>query len=75
MKTLAIFSLSGVLAASLNFLLFTFVYNRIATPFLQEEQRVENADFIMSYVLFGYISIAAISTIVFYFCGKKFIEK
>ena len=31
-----------------NFLLFVFNYNKLATPFLYEAQRVANADFIMS---------------------------
>ena len=45
---LLIISLLVLFNFTANFLLFTYSYNKLATPFLHEEQRVENADFIMS---------------------------
>lgn len=45
----------------LNGAVFVITYNRLATPFLTEEQRVLNADFIMS-VTAGAFAIVAILT-------------
>ena len=44
----------------LNGAVFVISYNRLATPFLSEEQRVLNADFIMSVTVgaFGAVAIA-----------------
>ena len=44
-----------------NCAVFVFSYNRVATPFLAEEQRVANAGFIMT-VTAGAFSIVALLT-------------
>lgn len=75
MKKYALASIVGVVSALLNFLLFVFAYNKIATPFLHEEQRMENADFIMSYVVGGYLAIAVASTVMIFLSCKKCITK
>jgi predicted histidine transporter YuiF (NhaC family) len=75
MKKYALASMVGVASALSNFLLFVFAYNKIATPFLHEEQRMENADFIMSYVVGGYLAIAVASTVMIFLLCKKCITK
>lgn len=67
MKRIFLISAIGLVTAAFNFFLFVTSYNRIATPYLHEEQRVENADFIMSVTLSGYILIAAASTLLIWF--------
>jgi hypothetical protein len=63
MKKYALASMVGIASFLSNFLLFVFAYNRIATPFLHEERRMENADFIMSYVVGGYLVVSVVSTV------------
>ena len=50
----------------LNFFVFTLSYNRLATPFLVEEQRVENADFIMSVTAGSFAIVAILTCLVVY---------
>jgi len=64
MKKNALIIVYGLVTAILNFALFIVSYNHLATPYLQEEQRMENADFIMSYALGGYVFIAIVSAFV-----------
>jgi hypothetical protein len=45
----------------LNFAVFVMTYNRLATPFITEEQRVLNANFIMS-ITVGAFAIVAVLT-------------
>jgi ABC-type antimicrobial peptide transport system permease subunit len=54
-----------------NFLLFTVSYNKLATPFLHESQRVENADVIMKMILPGYALISTISVLLCFFLSRK----
>jgi hypothetical protein len=54
-----------------NFLIFSVAYNKLATPFLTESQRVENADLIMNGVLPAYFFTAILSALVFYFFKTK----
>lgn len=49
-----------------NFLVFTLSYNRLVTPFLAEEQRVENADFIMSITAGSFAIVAILTGLVVY---------
>lgn len=72
MKKYALASMAGVVSALLNFMLFVFAYNKVATPFLHEEQRMENADFIMSYVGGGYLVVSVVSTVaIFLLCNRR----
>jgi nitrate reductase gamma subunit len=59
----ALLSFAGFLA---NFALFIFSYNRLATPYLVEEQRVLNADFIMTVTLGGFAGIATLVGLITY---------
>lgn len=69
-KFLAVLLFFVLLFAS-NFLIFSAAYNKLATPFLNEAQRVENADFIMQWVLPAYIAVAFVSAIVIFFSNSK----
>lgn len=71
MKKNVLIFVYGLVTAILNFALFILSYNHLATPYLHEEQRMENADFIMSYALGGYVLIAVISAVVMWFVSKK----
>lgn len=44
----------------LNFTVFTLTYNRLGTPFLTEEQRVRNADLIITVALPAFAAVAAL---------------
>lgn len=55
----------------LNFLVFTYSYNKLATPFLNEEQRVENADYIMSVSLSMFAIVATITGVAIFFISRK----
>jgi hypothetical protein len=54
-----------------NFLIFSVAYNKLATPFLTESQRVENAHLIMTGVLPAYFFTAILSALVVYFFKMK----
>lgn len=58
----SIFSALGIalLCFILNGALFTYFYNHLATPFLTEEQRVINAEYIMSVTVGGYATSSII---------------
>jgi hypothetical protein len=66
-------SLSGmlILASVLNFSLFTIAYNKLATPYLHEAQRTENAEVIIFFVLPGFVLIALVSSILTYISFRK----
>lgn len=49
----------SVLIFAANFGVFVFGYDRLAVPFLSEEQRVENAGFIMSVIVGAFAVLAA----------------
>ncbi len=49
----------AIFCFSANFAIFMVSYNKLATPFLSEEQRVENAKAIVS-VIAGSFALAAI---------------
>lgn len=53
-----------------NFMVFTYNYNKLATPFLNEEQRVENADFIMSMTIAMFAFEALVLGLLFFLVLK-----
>lgn len=68
---IALATLLTTLIGVVNFAFFVFCYNRLATPFIDEPQRVENADFIMQYATIGFVAIAAVSMTTAYFLFKR----
>ena len=61
-------SIAGVLA---NFGLFVLLYNRLATPWLSEAQRVANADLIMSVGLGGFAAVGLATGLALYFALRR----
>jgi hypothetical protein len=59
-RPIIIACLVSVFSFAMNFGIFVLGYNRLAVPFLLEEQRMANADFIMS-VIVGAFALLAIS--------------
>nr|WP_319396878.1 hypothetical protein [uncultured Desulfobacter sp.] len=49
-----------LVGGALNFIVFLEAYKRLALPFINEEQRVENAPFIVFYILPIFIGLAVI---------------
>ena len=50
----------------MNFGIFVFGYNRLAVPFLLEEQRMANADFIMRVIVGAFALIAILIGFIVY---------
>ena len=59
-KAVAQACLISVLIFAANFGVFVFGYDHLAVPFLSEEQRVENAAFIMSVIVGAFAVLAAL---------------
>jgi len=57
-KAVAVACLVAFLGFGANFGVFVFGYDRLAVPFLPEEQRVANADFIMSVITVAFALLA-----------------
>ena len=55
----------------LNFITFLIIYNKLATPYLHEEQRVENAFFILTATMGLFAAIAIFVGIAFFLVAKK----
>ena len=60
-----------LIASIINLTIFTISYNLLATPYLDEPQRVENASNILMVVFPAYILSALIIVSISYFFGKK----
>lgn len=63
--------LIAIVNAIMNFSVFIVIYNKLATPFLVEEQRMDNADFIMTYTLIGFSGVSIFMAFLFYFLVVK----
>ncbi len=71
MKNIIIYCIVGLINVVLNFSVFIISYNVLATPFLHEEQRMENANYIMTYTLFGFVAIGIFTWVFFYLFFRK----
>ena len=67
MKNIIRISLIAIVNAIMNFAVFIVSYNKLATPFLVEEQRMDNADFIMTYILIGFAVVSIFVAFLLYF--------
>lgn len=63
-----------VITLCLNFGIFILSYKKLAFPYLHEVQRVENAPYIFSYVLIGFLLSAIISVLVIHLINKKYAQ-
>ncbi len=59
-----------VITLCLNFGIFLISYKKLAFPYLHEAQRMENAPYIFSYVLIGFLISAIISVVITHFARK-----
>jgi|GEM_PF-1174585 len=60
MKRTLINSAVIIVGGTLNFIVFLEAYKKLTLPFINEEQRVENAPFIVFYILPIFIGLAVI---------------
>lgn len=60
-----------LIGVALNFGIFLVSYKFLTFPYLHEEQRVENAPYIFSYVLPAVMLATLITILVFYYSSKK----
>lgn len=60
MKRTLVSSVVIVIGGILNFLVFLIAYKRLAFPYLNEAQHVENAPFIVFYILPMFFGIAVV---------------
>ncbi|MCX7110069.1 MAG: hypothetical protein NTX45_08060 [Proteobacteria bacterium] len=65
-KPFIIACLVSVLSFALNFGIFVLGYDRLAVPFLLEEQRMANADFIMSIIVGAFALLAILVGFIVY---------
>ncbi len=72
-KYKALFISLGIALATfvLNFTTFLITYNKLATPYINEEQRVENAFFIFTVTIGSFAVIAILVGVSFYFFIKN----
>ena len=61
----------SLLCFLLNGGLFIYFYNQLATPFLGEEQRVANADYIMTVASASFALVAAVIGLITYLLTKQ----
>jgi hypothetical protein len=65
-KAIVLATIISILSFLSNFFVFVYGYDRLAVPFLSEEQRVTNASFIMSVVLGAFAGSAIVLGVVLY---------
>jgi hypothetical protein len=63
--------LISIISFVLNGAVFVLSYNKLATPFLSEEQRVLNADFIMSITVGAFATVSIATGIAIYIILRK----
>lgn len=66
--------LSSIVAFSnfvITFLVFMYNYNHLATPYLHEEQRVDNAIYIFSSTILMFIAISVVTGLATYFVSRE----
>lgn len=70
MKTFIIYASLAVVNFIINFMIYNYSFNKQATPYLQEEQRVDSGLLMLETTLPAYIVAAIVLTITFYFVAK-----
>ena len=71
MKKLLIHILLVLVSLCLNFGLFMYSYKKLAFPYIHEAQRLENAPYIFSYVLAGFILISVFCVLLTYVANRS----
>ena len=70
MKTFLIYASLAVVNFIINFMIYNFSFNKQATPYLHEEQRVDSGLLMLETTVPAYIVAAIVLTITFYFVAK-----
>ena len=73
MKKFGIFCLVGLGNIGLNFAVFIFNYNKLATPYLNEDQRMLNAQYIMTISISEIVLVSVFTLVVIYLLKQKLI--
>ena len=71
MKNILAWTLSAIAGVILQFVIFMTAYQKLTFPFLQEEQRTDNAPYIFFYVLPAILLATLISIFVFYLFSRN----
>ncbi len=71
MKNIITYCAVGLINIALNFTIFILSYNTLTTPFLHEEQRIENANHIITYILPGFVAIGIFTLVLLYLFLKN----
>ena len=75
MKTFIIYTLLAFLNFIVNFAIYNYSFNKQATPYLHEEQRVDSGLLMLKTTLPAYIVSATLLTVLFYLVAKYIITK
>lgn len=70
-KALAAALLVSVASFAANFLVFLYSYHRLTIPFINEEQRVINAEFIMTVTVGAFALAATLTGAFIYWLGTR----
>ena len=70
MKKLFIYSFLTVLNFGINFAIYNYSFNKQATPYLQEEQRVDSGLMMLKTTFPAYFIAAVFITLLFYFSAR-----
>ena len=70
MKTFFIYAFLALLNFGVNFFIYNYSFNKQATPYLQEEQRVESGLIMLTTTFPAYLLAAILITILFYLVAK-----
>ena len=71
MKKLLVHILLVIVGLCLNFGLFLYSYKKLAFPYIHEAQRIENAPYIFSYVLAGFILISVFCVLLTFVANRS----
>ncbi len=75
MKTFFIYTLLAFINFVVNFAIYNYSFNKQATPYLHEGQRVDSGLLMLKTTLPAYVVSAIILTVLFYLVAKYIITK
>ncbi|MCI0507977.1 MAG: hypothetical protein L0Z73_17975 [Gammaproteobacteria bacterium] len=75
LKILFIYTFLAIVNFVVNFAIYNYSFNKQATPYLHEEQRVESGLMMLKTTLPAYLVSAMLLTFVFYVTAKYIITK
>lgn len=74
-KNTVTYTVMVLIVFTINFAIFNYSFNMQATPFLQEEQRVESALMMLKTTLPAYLVAALVITAMFYLLATRLNKK